>query len=79
MEVPREMIYQEALKLQEATACLRAEARTLEVMMERIEAIGLAACQSKIRTIRNCDDVTSCQCQKRCQMTLLCRHTTKVR
>ncbi|WP_144444279.1 hypothetical protein [Caballeronia arationis] len=40
MEVTREMIYQEALRLQEAIASLRVEVAALEVIMERIEAIG---------------------------------------
>ena len=40
MEVTREMIYQESFKLQEAIACLRAEVRALESIMERIEAMG---------------------------------------
>jgi hypothetical protein len=40
MEVTKEMIYQESLKLQEAIACLRVEVRALETIMERIEAMG---------------------------------------
>ena len=40
MEVTKEMIYEESLKLQEAIACLRVEVRALESIMERIEAMG---------------------------------------
>ena len=40
MEVTKEMIYQESLKLQEAITCLRAEVRALENIMERIEVMG---------------------------------------
>jgi hypothetical protein len=40
MEVTREMIYQEALALQDAVARLRVEVMELEVIMERIEAMG---------------------------------------
>ena len=40
MEVTKEMNYEPSLKLQEAIACLRAEVRALESIMERIEAMG---------------------------------------
>lgn len=40
MEVTREMIYQEALALQDAVARLRLEVMELETIMERIEAMG---------------------------------------
>jgi hypothetical protein len=40
MEVTKEIIYEESLKLQEAITCLRAEVRALESIMERIEAMG---------------------------------------
>lgn len=40
MEVTKEMIYEEALKLQEAIASLRVEVKALEVIMDRIEAMG---------------------------------------
>jgi hypothetical protein len=40
MEVTKEMICEESLKLQEAIACLRVEVRALENIMERIEAMG---------------------------------------
>jgi hypothetical protein len=40
MEVTKEMIYEEALKLQEAIASLRVEVKAVEVIMDRIEAMG---------------------------------------
>jgi hypothetical protein len=42
MEITREMIYAQALALQDAVALLRVETQEHELIMERIEAMGPA-------------------------------------